>query len=301
MARWRSGYWDDFRPSRPLAAKGGIKSQSQRGAFGSSWWAKRWIAVLESFQIGARLSRGRSYARQGQVLKVAVEKGRVEAEVQGSRSRPYRVVIQVDKLSKVAWKKLAKVLSRQAVFAAKLLVGEMPEQIEEAFKEAKLSLFPEKQGDLATSCTCPDYSNPCKHIAAVYYLLGEEFDRDPFLIMKLRGIEQEELVALVGSPAAGPTEVPEALPPKPPPDEPLPTEPAEFWGHTGTAPGAEEDFGEVRIPSMMAALPRRLGNFPFWRGAEPFLPWLEEVYRRASPAGMDVFLLQSRVDDESDD
>lgn len=297
MARRRSGYWDDFRPSKPIEAKGGIKSQSKRGAFGSSWWAKRWIAVLESFRIGGRLSRGRSYARKGQVLSILVEKGHVRAQVQGSRSRPYRVVIEVKTLKKTAWKKLAKALSRQAVFAAKLLVGEMPEQIEEAFEKAKLSLFPEKRGDLATSCTCPDYANPCKHIAAVYYLLGEEFDRDPFLIMKLRGIEQEELIALIGSPM-GVSKLPEAPPPEPLPDEPLPAEPAAFWGHIGKAPGAAEDLGEVHIPSMMAALPRRLGSFPFWRGTEPFLPWSEEVYRRASPAGMDVFLLQNGADDE---
>ncbi len=278
MARGYRSYWDDFRPSKPLAAKGGVKSQSKRGAFGSSWWAKRWIAVLESFQIGGRLSRGRSYARRGQVLSITVGKGRVLADVQGSRQRPYHVVIQVEKISRAAWKKLAKVLSRQAVFAAKLLVGEMPEQIEDAFSEAKLSLFPEKKGDLATSCTCPDFSNPCKHVAAVYYLLGEEFDRDPFLIMKLRGIAQEELVALVGSPGTA-----EPPPPEPLPDEPLPADPAEFWGPAGTAPGAEEDLGDVRIPSLTAALPRRLGSFPFWRGTEDFRPWRTSTGGRHRP------------------
>jgi uncharacterized Zn finger protein len=298
MARRNAGYWDAFRPSKPIAAKGGVKSQSKRGAFGSSWWAKRWIAVLEGLEIGGRLSRGRSYARKGQVLSIAVGKGRVKAEVQGSRSQPYRVEIEVKELSQDAWKKLAEVLSRQAVFVAKLLVGEMPEQIEDAFRETELSLFPETQGDLVTSCSCPDYANPCKHVAAVYYLLGEEFDRDPFLILKLRGIEQEELVALVGSPPAGAAEPPEPLPDKPLPPEPLPADPAEFWGHAAAAPGAEEDLGEVRIPSVTAALPRRLGSFPFWRGTEDFLPWLEEVYRQASPAGMAVFLLQSRADDE---
>src|SRR3990172_4088696 len=124
-------YWDnDFyfwrrrRPSVPRKAKGGIKAQSKRGSFGESWWAKRWIAVLESFDIGARLGRGRSYARRGQVLDVKVDKGRVTAKVQGSRPRPYDITIKVKTLSAADWRRLAKTLSGQALFAAKLLAGE---------------------------------------------------------------------------------------------------------------------------------------------------------------------------------
>ena len=184
-----------FPPSRPRKAKGGIKAQSKRGAFGESWWAKRWIAVLERFDIGARLGRGRSYARQGQVLSLAIDKGQVKAKVQGSRPKPYDVAIQLKTLSAADWKKLAKALSQQALFAAKLLAGQMPQDIEQAFEGVGLSLFPATHQDLDTDCSCPDWSNPCKHIAAVYYLLGEEFDRDPFLIFKLRGMSREELAA----------------------------------------------------------------------------------------------------------
>ena len=91
MARWHEfGYYP---PSRPREAKGGIKAQSKRGAFASSWWGQRWIATLESFPIGARLGRGRSYARKGQVISLEIDKGRVTAEVQGSRTRPYAVSI----------------------------------------------------------------------------------------------------------------------------------------------------------------------------------------------------------------
>src|SRR5688572_28678560 len=98
MSDWRN--WEYFSTSRPSAAEGGIRAQSQRGGFGQTWWAKRWIAVLESFQLGARLSRGRSYARQGQVLSVNIETGSVSAAVQGSRPAPYGVVIQVNSLTK---------------------------------------------------------------------------------------------------------------------------------------------------------------------------------------------------------
>src|SRR5712691_4032969 len=103
------GYWDfypRFPRSTPRAAKGGIKAQSQRGQFGESWWAKRWIAVLESFDIGARLGRGRSYARQGQVLSIEIEKGLVRAEVQGSRPTPYEITIEAKTLTQSEWKEL---------------------------------------------------------------------------------------------------------------------------------------------------------------------------------------------------
>ena len=85
----------DYEYTRPIEAKGGIRAASRRGEFGSNWWAKRWMQTLEQFRIGARLSRGRSYARRGQVLKIDIRNGLVEAEVQGSRKRPYDVEISV--------------------------------------------------------------------------------------------------------------------------------------------------------------------------------------------------------------
>src|SRR5262249_52421381 len=144
------------------AAKGGIKAQSKRGQFGETWWAKRWIEVLESFDIGARLGRGRSYARGGQVLNIDIDKGRATAKVQGSRPQPYKVRIDLKVLTAADWKKLVQSLSGQAIYTAKLLAGEMPQDIEQAFIKAGLSLFPERLKDLETDCSCPDWSNPCK-------------------------------------------------------------------------------------------------------------------------------------------
>jgi uncharacterized Zn finger protein len=287
------GWWyREFYPrSRPRAARGGIKAQSQRGAFGQSWWAKRWIAVLESFDIGARLGRGRSYARGGQVLSIDIAKGVVKAKVQGSRPKPYDITIGVQSLKAADWKKVTQALAGQALFAAKLLAGEMPQDVEEVFTRLGLSLFPEKLRDLTTECSCPDYSNPCKHIAAVYYLLGEEFDRDPFLIFKMRGLSREELVEQLGEGGVGKKtsakeetaegEAPVAA------GEPLPTDAAGFW-NGGDLPA--DCFGEVQVPPVAAALPRRLGNFPFWRGTERFLDALTPVYREAARRGLDVFV-----------
>src|SRR5262245_8501702 len=277
-------YYRHFPRSRPRRARGGIKAQSQRGQIGESWWARRWIDVLESFNIGGRLSRGRSYARGGQVLEIDVGKGKVTARVQGSMPRPYSVSIEVQKLSNKEWDKLLKELAGQALFAARLLAGEMPQDIETVFDKADLSLFPSKRGDLTTACSCPDYSNPCKHIAAVYYLLGEEFDRDPFLLFKLRGLDRDELLARLNAqaPAAAAADEPAA-----PAAEPLPTAPAEFW-LMGSLP--DDLHGEVKVPSVSAAWLRRLGNFPFWRGGERFVDALEPVYHEAARRGLARFL-----------
>jgi uncharacterized Zn finger protein len=287
MSRWYD--YPYFKSSIPREAKGGIKAQSKRGTFGESWWARRWIAVLESFNIGARLGRGRSYARRGQVLSIEIDKGKVSGKVQGSRPKPYDVKLQVKTLSASDWQKLAKVLSRQAIFSAKLLMGEMPLDIEKAFKEAGLSLFPEKLKDLKTACSCPDWSNPCKHIAAVYYLLAEEFDRDPFLIFKLRGMNREDLIAMLKKPGKK-TTLRKAKPKQGSPEvneKTLTSDISKFWNGEAIS---DDIFGEVRIPPIPAALPKRLGSFPFWRGEERFLDTMESIYAKASPVGLSTFL-----------
>ncbi len=152
MARLYDGY---FEPSRPRKARGGIRSQSRRGGFGESWWASRWMEVLVGFDLGARLARGRSYARRGQVLSIDVARGAVSARVQGSRARPYRVEIRVQTLGDSDWKKLTSALMQRPVFAAKLLAGQMPDSIEDAFIDVGLSLFPQRSNDLQTDCSCP--------------------------------------------------------------------------------------------------------------------------------------------------
>ncbi len=283
-----------FKHSTPRRAKGGIKAQSKQGAFGENWWAKRWIQVLESFNIGARLGRGRSYARSGQVLSIEIGKGRVTANVQGSRPKPYGVEIRLQPLSRQAWQRFVNVLCAQPYFTALLMNGQMPNEIEEVFKKAKLFLFPNRANDLKTECTCPDWSNPCKHIAAVYYLLGEEFDRNPFLIFKLRGIEREELLILVGKNTLtkGKTKIPlaservsvnkqESVSVQ----APLPSEPDVFWGNIDI----KNDFlGETTVPAIPAALPKQLGNFPFWKGEQRFLDSLVRMYSEASSVGSEI-------------
>src|SRR6266700_317569 len=198
MGRWRDrDYWDYYEPSIPRRVEGGIKTRSERGEIGETWWSKRWIKVLESFSMGTRLTRGRSYARQGQVVSIDVEPGIVKAKVQGSQPRPYNVKIRLEPLTDEDWDKVTGAMASQAIFAAKLLAGEMPQNIEEAFASVDISLFPTALSELHTDCSCPDWANPCKHIAAVYYLLAERFDEDPFLIFKLRGRTKEQIIAVL--------------------------------------------------------------------------------------------------------
>jgi uncharacterized Zn finger protein len=271
--------WDFWRHTKPRKAKGGIKARSQRGDFGTRWWAKRWIAVLEGLDVGSRLQRGRSYARAGQVVDIAIASGVVNARVQGSRAQPYSVTIRVATLKKPTWRKIAERIASEARFAAKLIAGEMPQEIEEAFSAAGASLFPTRLRELHTSCSCPDSANPCKHIAATYYLIGEEFDRDPFLLFTLRGATKAEILADLHE--AGP-----APPTQPTEEVPLPLDFEAFWN--GARPALA-----TTAPATKAHK-RSLPAFPFWRGAEP----LETVLARVDDAAV-AAALELLVDAES--
>ena len=190
----RYDYYHYYEPTRPIETDKGIKAKSKRGAFVKNWWATRWIKALERLVDTGRLSRGRSYARKGQVLSIEESKEGIQAKVQGSQRTPYKVSIHMTPLSDAAWDKVIDALAEQAIFTAQLLAGEMPQEIEEAFAAAKVSLFPDKRAELVTDCSCPDYANPCKHVAAVHYILGEQFDEDPFLLFRLRGRSQEQIL-----------------------------------------------------------------------------------------------------------
>jgi len=189
-----SWYWDSYPKRQRIKPKDGLQAKNKRGKFGESWWAQQWIGVLESFGWDNRLARGRSYARGGQVMSMDIKKGEVKAKVQGSMPRPYAITIELPALNEAQWEKVIEAMAGQAIFAAKLLAGEMPQNIEEAFKSAGVPLFPQSAKDIKADCSCPDFANPCKHIAAVYYLLGEQFDGDPFLLFVLRGKTKDQII-----------------------------------------------------------------------------------------------------------
>jgi len=280
MGRYED-FWGGYAPSKPIEVEGGIKAKSKRGNIGDTWWSKRWVNVLESFGWSNRLERGRRYARKGQVLGFELSAGKVEATVQGSVNKPYSVTIEIKPITEKAWDFVTEEMSQKAIFAAKLLAGEMPDDIEDAFEAEDISLFPEKSKDIKTHCSCPDSANPCKHIAALYYILAEEFDRDPFMIFKLRGRTKDEIISSLREKRT---------------DESLPepeeiTDVAEvkevalsmddFW-----EAGESESFSvNISPPDVSAAIIKRLKTPQFWDSKDDFVEkmgrYYEEISRRA--------------------
>jgi uncharacterized Zn finger protein len=181
-------------PSRPKPVENGITARSKRGAIAQTWWSERFIAVLESIVVGGRLQRGRTYARKGQVIDLTIESGEVRATVQGSRDEPYRVHVGFPPFEPGEWSRVCEALAADAWYTARLLAGEMPRDIEEVFASTGLALFPASADELSMTCTCPDWSVPCKHLAATFYLLAEAFDDDPFTILAWRGRDRTELL-----------------------------------------------------------------------------------------------------------
>ncbi|MEU1844437.1 SWIM zinc finger family protein [Micromonospora sediminicola] len=184
--------FDEYGP--PLRVEGGLRARSTRGAIGQSWWSRRFLEVLESFALGSRLTRGRAYARRGQVLRLDVSPGEVTAEVQGSRPTPYPVRIGLAAHPEEVWRRIEAELAGQAFFSARLLAGDLPGELEGVFAEAGAPLFPERVGELAQRCGCPDFAVPCKHLAATFYLLAEAFDADPFQLLHWRGRSRADLL-----------------------------------------------------------------------------------------------------------
>jgi len=251
-------YW--FKPTKAIKTKDGIKAQNQRGAFAKNWWAQRWIAALERLVDSGRLSRGRSYARQGQVLSIEETKDGIAARVQGSQRSPYKIKIQIEPLTGAQWDKVIDALAEQAIFSAQLLAGEMPQEIEQAFESAKVSLFPSQRNDLKTDCSCPDYSNPCKHIAAAHYILGERFDEDPFLIFRLRGRTQEQVMQELRKRRAGEDEAVEEDVEEAETIIPLEDCIANYWGMGVPLEGFSVS---IRPPTIEMPLLKRLGAASF--------------------------------------
>ncbi|MDP2870924.1 MAG: SWIM zinc finger family protein [Bacillota bacterium] len=295
---------------------GGIKARAARGKQGRNWWAERWQDVLASICSSSRLARGKAYARSGHVLSIDIQEGLVLAKVQGSRARPYSVQIEVPTLSEKDWHRLARVLSERAVFAAKLLAGQMPPQIEEAFAQAGLSLFPRAYAKpkMKAVCSCPDWENPCKHVAAVYWLLGEEFDRDPCLLLRLRGMSRAALVGLVGEAGSGTAQAASAsavsesaatslapLLEDVVPVEPLPRDRDRFWR------GGADRSGAITGHGAAAAWPARsaetmlslLGAPRFWRGSARVDEALLAAYEAAADLALSLLARGEASGDEN--
>ncbi len=160
-----------------------------------AWWVQQWVDLLNSYRFKKRLERGRNYARQGNILSLEFKDSKVFATVQGTASEPYQLSISIERFTDEDWGFVIDTLSQKALYSAQLLAGEMPDSIEAVFTSNGLSLFPFTLADVKSKCSCPDPKNPCKHIAAVYYQLGDSFREDPFVLFQLRGRTKEQILA----------------------------------------------------------------------------------------------------------
>lgn len=272
---YRRGRYSDFRKygKAKTVEEGGIKARSKRGSFAESWWGKQWLNILKCMDDG-RLSRGRTYARKGQVKNLEISPGKVTASVQGSQRTPYRISVTFSTITEDKWQVLAEKLSKNAAFVAQLLNGELPEEVIPFCKKESIKLFPASGKDIDINCNCPDWSVPCKHSAAVLYLIAEELDRDPFLLFKVRGKSKEEFLAMLDQSAVEMIDPSQQLA-----SEPLSEDPKTFWGHFDPKLQPPMSF---RVPSVPATLAKRLGPLPFWQGEEPFIETMEKLYIQAS-------------------
>ncbi len=184
----------------------GIRAQESRGLTGRSWWAKRWLERLEAMGLAARLGRGKNYALSGQVTEIKLQGPHVAARVVGSRPGAYDVTVDFCVPDEAAHARLVANLRAEPMLLARLLVDELPLEIETLFRAEGCELFPggrlpdhpddppgKRRYDMTTACSCPDYANPCKHAVAVLLILGEEIARRPMTLLELRGITMEEL------------------------------------------------------------------------------------------------------------
>ncbi len=255
-------------PRIPVAVQGGIRSQGLPGRSRRPWWSSRWLAMLDQFRLGARLGRGRSYAAAGQVLDLNVSPGAMTARVQGAGSEPYHCrIAMAEPLSQEAACRVAAEIRANPILFARLFVKDLPFGVERFFLAENAPLFPAGIGDLITACSCPDWANPCKHLAAVFILFAEAVAADPVLLLAFRGFPANLLEP-----------DPERAPPRE--HEPLPPSAAhaDFWGNA-----ALPRFADTAAPAVTdtgAGMIRRLGTPPFWRGGDRFGETMESVYSR---------------------
>jgi uncharacterized Zn finger protein len=266
--------------------------------FSRTWWGQRFIAALEEFTDPGRLGRGRSYATNGRILKYTIADGKVTATVRGSvnpyygvyKEPRYKTTIFIAPIRPIEWTKAIDRIAANAGFVAKLLVNEMPDSIEDAFRPLDLSLLPHGERDFETDCSCPDYANPCKHVAGLYYTLAAELDRDPFLMFELRGLSREKLreelahspLGQILSAEMEPREVaitPVASyytrPEREPPDAAVTHR--EFWSGARRLPPPSD----LAPPSVPALLIKKQGDYPpFWKKDRSFIAVMEDLYER---------------------
>ena len=267
-------------------------------SLGKTWWGQRFIEALEGFTDSGRLQRGRGYSSERRILAFAIADGLVSATVRGNvnpyygvyKEPRYQTRIQMAPIPPKDWGKAIAHLGSNAALVSKLLMNEMPDNIDDAFASLRLQLLPRSRKDFAlTDCSCPDYANPCKHIAGVYYRLAGQLDRDPFLLFELRGLSREKLhqalsttplgkalASLVGEQSAA-IEAAESFYTRPIAASSTPDYRA-FWHGKKRLPSEIEPAAPPTVPAILV---KKGGDFPaFWQKDSSFITVMEELYLR---------------------
>jgi uncharacterized Zn finger protein len=274
--------WREYRATKKPPPEHGIKVKK----LGATWWGQRWIEALEHV-LGAdsgRLSRGRSYARAGRTHDLSVKDGKVSARVTGTRPAPYEVSIQLAQLPDAVWQLAIQGMAEQARFSAELLAGEMPKAIDDMFHAAGSSLFPEQRADLTTDCSCPDWGDPCKHVAAAHYVLGEALDQDPFLLFELRGRTRAQVLGALRQARTRAAALPAAAQPAPEPPRP-----EDYERAPADLPLLQFSF---EPPGNHAAVLRQLGVPVAWKGASSPAEVLAPLVQKAAEAARRLALAE---------
>ena len=181
----------DRRPDAPKRVRNGLKLRGDGPYNPGSWVARRWIRSLEAAMAPLHMAEGLEYARRGQTITLDVGLGVVEAQVQGRAPGPYRTVLRVPQLEQSQWEDSIDAMAREAIYAAKILAGELPQSAEGLFRAAGAELCP-ADGIIDAACTC-ETSGPCKHSAAIGYLAAEQLDETPLLMFTLRGMRASQV------------------------------------------------------------------------------------------------------------
>ena len=267
--------------------------------FSRTWWGKNFIGAIEKIVDSGRLSRGRSYARGKKVKSFTIKDGKVEAKVRGSvnpyfgvyKEPLYTTNIEFEQISRSKWNAVIAVIASKASLISRLLLNEIPDNIEDSFNLLDVNLLPRSGKDFKTSCSCPDYSNPCKHIAGVHYLIAAELDKDPFLLFELRGISREDLKAELAKsplgqalsaemnaqeqdlvPVASYYTKAEAM------TVPKSTSLKSFWQGEKRLPQTIETPPEMSVAAIAV---KKQGDFPpFWDRDNSFIEAMEGLYQR---------------------
>ncbi|KAF0654701.1 hypothetical protein L107_01502 [Cyanobium sp. Copco_Reservoir_LC18] len=253
-------------------ASGAITTQlGQQGLGQQPWWVEQWMELIHSYRFKKRLERAWTYAREGNVVSIRFEGRRVHARVQGTDPDPYKVKLWLDVLNDEDWGYVLEALSQKARWSAQLLAGIMPADIERAFAASGKRLFPFKLQEVRSECSCPDKANPCKHISAVYYLMGDRFSEDPFVLFQLRGRTRSQLLGDLAKRRREGVAAP--LEHAPHPIHPAIADPARWWRY-----GAPLDPDLVVITPAMEGESGLDGAGPLPLAEEPRFPEANRLF-----------------------